>query len=115
ALLSALLTRVRAVSLAIAREGRGAPLRARRPSAPSRGRAPSPVAARARARLLPLPSPPALGLHGTRPPAAAHRAPHGALATALRALRPDRRAQRERQGHTRRPRRRARAASRHPP
>ena len=53
-------------------------------------------------------------LHGARPAPPPYGASHRPLAAALRALRPDRRAQRERPGHPRRARRREGAAAGHP-
>src|SRR5205814_3283212 len=93
ALLPDLLATLRTVPAAVAAEGGRARPRPRPARPPPRGRPPSPVARRARARRA-LPTPrEAVGLHGARPAAAAHRREAGALAPAARPLRPDRRAQ----------------------
>src|SRR4029077_19560217 len=98
ALLPPVVAPLRPLGAAPTAQGCGTSARARlAPPAPG-GRPPSPVAGRARARRVPLPPPPTVGLHGARPVAAPYCAPHRPVAPALRALRPDRRAQPQRPG-----------------
>src|SRR5207302_7778648 len=98
ALLPPLVSALRTLCAAPAAQGRGAPVRARSPAPPPGRRPPRPMAAGTRARRAPLPPAPAVGLHRARPPPTPHGPPRRPVAQALRALRPDRRPQRERPG-----------------